>query len=295
MAADRLRKEWTAMANIFMRFPEGKPKALTLSYDDGVEQDRTLMDILDKRQIKCTFNINTGCFTEEGTVYPKGHIHRRLTKKAAVELFRNSGHEVAVHALTHPWLEKLPQNAVVHEILSDRKNIEALFGTMTRGMAYPYGTYSDNVVQVLQDCGIVYARTTQYTEKFDIPGDWLRLKATCHHNNPKLPELTERFVKETPDRAPWLFYLWGHSYEFERDDNWNVIENFAEKAGGHDDTWYAVNIDIYDYVKAYERLVFAPDLSMVYNPSAITVWFLKEGQLYSVKPGETKTVSLERT
>ena len=37
------------MANLFMRFPQGNPKALTLSYDDGVEQDIRLMEILDKR------------------------------------------------------------------------------------------------------------------------------------------------------------------------------------------------------------------------------------------------------
>ena len=41
-------------------FPGGKRKALTLSYDDGVEQDITLMGILDKYGIKCTFNLNSG-------------------------------------------------------------------------------------------------------------------------------------------------------------------------------------------------------------------------------------------
>lgn len=276
------------MADIFMRFPAGKPKALTLSYDDGVEQDIRLMEILDKQQIKCTFNINTGLFAEEGTVYPKGQVHRRLTKDAAIRLYQNSGHEVAVHTLTHPWLERLPHGAAVHEVIEDRKNIETLFGTLTRGMAYPYGTYSDDVVRILEDCGIVYARTTKYTENFDIPQDWLRLKATCHHNNPKLLELADKFVGETPQRAPWLFYLWGHSYEFEGDNNWNVIEAFAEKTGKRPDVWYATNIEIYDYVKAYEDLLFAADMSMVQNPSALEVWFVLNGTMHSVKSGETK-------
>ncbi len=281
------------MANLFMRFPGGKSKALTLSYDDGVEQDARLIDILDKYQIKCTFNINTGCFAEQGTVYPKGHIHRRLTQKAAVSLYQNSGHEVAVHTLTHPYLETLPQNAVIQEVLSDRQNIENLFGTLTRGMAYPYGTYSDSVVQALADCGIAYARTVAYTEQFDIPSDWLRLKATCHHNHPRLFEIAAKFTNETPVKAPWLFYLWGHSYEFERDQNWNVIEDFAKKVGRRSDIWYAVNIDIYDYVKAYERLVFSSDLSMVYNPSALDVWFMKEDTLYCVKSGETNFLNMK--
>ena len=67
---------------IIMRFPEGKSKALTLSYDDGVEQDRTLLDILNAAGLKCTFNLNSGCFPPEGHVWPEGQIHRRMTRSA---------------------------------------------------------------------------------------------------------------------------------------------------------------------------------------------------------------------
>ena len=74
------------MANIFMRFPNGVSKALTLSYDDGVQQDIKLAGILDENGIKCTFNIHTGCLTKEGYVFPKGQVHRRMTKKEAVKL-----------------------------------------------------------------------------------------------------------------------------------------------------------------------------------------------------------------
>ena len=42
---------------IFMRFPGGKKKALTLSYDDGVEQDIRLIDIMKKNGLKGTFNL----------------------------------------------------------------------------------------------------------------------------------------------------------------------------------------------------------------------------------------------
>ena len=36
----RIRRQGTKiMGSIFIQFPKGKKKALTLSYDDGVEQD----------------------------------------------------------------------------------------------------------------------------------------------------------------------------------------------------------------------------------------------------------------
>jgi len=41
-------------------FPQGKMKSLTLSYDDGVEQDRKLIEILNRYGIKAAFNLNSG-------------------------------------------------------------------------------------------------------------------------------------------------------------------------------------------------------------------------------------------
>ena len=116
-----------------------------------------------------------------------------------------------------------------YEVMADRKNLEDDFGTIVRGMAYPYGTYNDEVVKCLQQCGIAYARTVVSTHDFQIPTNWLEMPATCHHNDPKLGELTDKFLNHKNTPKPWLFYLWGHSYEFERDNNWNVIKTFAKK------------------------------------------------------------------
>ena len=41
----------------FLRFPEGKTKAVTLSYDDGNLSDLKLTEIMGKYGIKCTFNL----------------------------------------------------------------------------------------------------------------------------------------------------------------------------------------------------------------------------------------------
>ena len=272
--------------NLFMRYPGGVRKAVTLSYDDGVEQDVRFVEIINKYGLKCTFNLNGGCFAPEGTVYEAGRIHRRMTKNACVELYKNSGHEVAVHGYTHPWLENLSPVNVAYEIIKDREALEDTFGCIVRGMAYPYGTYNDSVVNVLKECGIVYARTTKSTEKFDIPTDWLRMPATSHHTNPKLMELACKFV-EDKNRHPKLFYLWGHTYEFEERDNWNVIEEFGEYMGGREDIWYATNIEIYEYIKAYKQLVFSVDGSIIHNPTSRPLWFFFDKAIHRIGSGET--------
>ena len=279
------------MATFHLRYPGGLSKALTFSYDDGVEQDIRLVEIFDKNGIKGTFNINTGSFAPEGTVYKPGVVHRRMTKQQTYDLFANSPHEVAVHTLNHPYLEQLPTNMMVNEVINDRKNIEEMFGTMARGMAYPFGTTSDEVVNVLKSCGIVYSRTTQTTNSLNLQkNNWLRLAATCHHKSPMLNELADQFINEKPVRSPWLFYVWGHSYEFDSDNNWDVIENFCEKVGNKSDVWYATNIEIFDYISAYYSLVFSVNGDMVYNPTSTELFFTdsRNGKNYSVKSGEKK-------
>ena len=272
---------------ILMRFPGGLSKALTLSYDDGVEQDATLIGILNQYGLKATFNLNSGCFAPEGTTYPKGQIHRRMSTSQVKALYAGSGHEVAVHCLTHASLTELSQPQMIREIIKDRENLESLFGCIVRGMAYPFGTFNDQAVEALRACGIAYARTVISSRRFDLPKDWLRLEATCHHDDPQLMALADSFLV---DHAVWgsrLFYLWGHAYEFEANNNWDVIRAFAEKMGGRDDIWYATNIEIYDYVQAYQSLHFSADNTIIHNPSAQTLWLEKDGKLLSVAPGET--------
>ena len=273
------------MASIFMRFPEGKSKALTLSYDDGVRQDRRLLEIMRKFGLKGTFNINSEGFAPEGCT-----TGNRMSRSEALKFYSDCGMEIAVHAAHHPYLEQLPENLCTWEILNDRRNLEADFGGFIRGMAYPFGTTSDSVVASLRQCGMAYARTTVSTESFSIPTDWLRLPATCHHRNPRLMELAREFIQKQDVRGPMLFYLWGHSYEFDYDqpnNNWGVIEEFAEYMGGREDIWYATNIEIYDYIAAYNQLIFSMDYTRVYNPTCTTVYFTTGKGLCTVKPGET--------
>jgi peptidoglycan/xylan/chitin deacetylase (PgdA/CDA1 family) len=210
-----------------------------------------------------------------------------MSEKKTTEIIKNSGQEAALHSLTHPYLEQLPADMLVSEIMKDRENLEKQFDTIVRGMAYPFGTFNDSVVNALQSCGIAYSRTTISTNDFRMPKDWLRLTATCHHNSPELQNLANKFVEEVTYRTPYLFYLWGHSYEYESNNNWNVIEKFAGYIGNRDDIWYATNIEIFEYIDAYNRLVFSTNGKRVKNPTDRKVWFEYSGTIIPVEAGAT--------
>jgi peptidoglycan-N-acetylglucosamine deacetylase len=257
------------------RYKDGKRHILTMSYDDGPEADRKLVDIFNRYGIKGTFHINSGTLDNPN----------KVRQDELAELYQN--HEVAVHTVSHPHLERIPVQNAVQEILQDRKNLEQLCGYPIRGMSYPYGTYNEDVLSILKTCGIVYSRTTTSTNSFGMPSNFLTWNPTCHHNNGLLAA-GERFISDFS--VAWrsnLFYVWGHSYEFNNDHNWDLMEEFCKQMAGHEQVWYATNIEIFDYITAQRNLQLSADNSMIYNPSALTVWVSRDGDTVEIKGGQT--------
>jgi peptidoglycan/xylan/chitin deacetylase (PgdA/CDA1 family) len=256
------------MPQIVMCYPSGKVKALTMSYDDGRAADRRLVELFNKHGIKGTFHLNSGLMGN-GDRIPRDEI---------ASLYR--GHEVSSHTVTHPSLAKIPREKAVSEIMEDRIGLEQLTGYTVRGFSYPFGSFNKEVKELLPHLGIEYARVVESSGGFSLPDDWLEWRPTCHHNH-DLMSYAERFVK----KAYQLLYVWGHSYEFDNDQNWELMESFCSFIGGREEIWYATNIEIADYMKAFRQLRFSADCSFVYNPSAASVWLLVDKKSVEVKGG----------
>lgn len=217
-------------------------KAVTFSYDDGIEQDRRLVDLFNRYGLKATFNLNTG-IQNNGSNFDIGNIHIcRMEQEGLAELYK--GHEIAVHGLTHAAPKDMTREQLETEFLMDAKNIERIYGKYPVGMAYAYGVYDDKAIAYLEEIGIKYARTVGATHGFSLPKDPMRLEATCHHNDEKLFELAEQFLSaEATEENPLLFYIWGHSYEFDVDNNWERIEEFCKMISGKSDIFYGTNAE----------------------------------------------------
>lgn len=267
----------------YLRFPGGRKKVITLSYDDCVEEDETLIRLMEQYRMKGTFNLIPGWFAAEGTVYPEGEDYRLITEKKAKELYNHPLVEVANHGNTHKYMNTLSTAEIAMDVLACRQKLESMYGCNVRGMAYPYGWYDQKTKEVLQMCGIVYARTVSATHGFELPADWLELHPTCHHGDTMMLPLAEEFLDMEVKESPKMFYLWGHTFEFERNDNWEVMEKFMRLVSGKEDIWYASNIEIYQYVKAYEALDISADGRRIVNPSKIPVWVEIDGQVYEIK------------
>ena len=266
----------------FMCWPGFRDKALTLSYDDSVSADKRLIGIMNKNGIKGTFNLNSGLF---------GDIPIRMGYDDVYNTYKDAGQEIAVHGAKHYILPYYPSSMKMSDILDDKRALERMFGIVITGMAYSCGVYDEGARKIAEECGIKYARTIESTEKFDIPTDFMKLNPTSHHANPNLMALAEKFVTEKCDKwiykTPKLFYLWGHSYEFDREDNWHIIEEFCSYMGGREDVWYATNGEIVDYTEAFRSLRFSAEGTRVYNPSALDVYIeWGRGKRYIIPSGK---------
>ena len=116
-----------------------KMKAITFSYDDGVTQDKRLIEIFDKYDLKATFNLNSELLGKDGSLIRDNKLVSHIKNKPGEikEIYKN--HEVAAHTLTHPMLPTLPDEEIIRQVAEDVKNLENLTDRQVVGMAYPGG------------------------------------------------------------------------------------------------------------------------------------------------------------
>lgn len=280
----------------YPRFPGGKTKAVTLSYDDGTVHDIRFAEILNAYGLKCTFNlVGYRVATEEC-----------LTHAFIRENILGKGHEIANHGYFHRAMDTLRPIEAIRDTLDSRLTLEKTFGIIVRGMAFPDRTVNRHqkpelykaVKSYLEDLDIAYVRCSGGIENdtFMLPEDFHNWEVTAHHNNPRLMEYADKFLEIDVDaqyrsrRMPRVFFMYGHSFEFDRDQNWDYLEAVCQKLAGREEIWYATNMEIYNYIHAYQSLIYSADGLLVYNPTLYEIWFDVDGILYHIKPGETITL-----
>ena len=183
-------------------------KALTFSYDDGVGQDRRLIEMFNKYGLKGTFNLNS---KRLGIKENKSEIMGKIIDRPTVspEDVRHvyEGHEVAAHTLTHPLLTAIEDDGeIIRQVEEDRQRLSELCGYDVVGFAYPCGgqNHDDRVARLIREnTGIKYCRTIISNHSFDIQDDLYKFNPTAYHFTEfrKLFELGEKFLEmkaETP-------------------------------------------------------------------------------------------------
>jgi hypothetical protein len=273
------------MKHIRFRWPDWKPGALTSSWDDGTECDRRLVAIFNQHGLKGSFYLNSGAL---GKSAKESGWKNYVTAGEVATLY--PGHEIGSHTISHPHPWQVPEEILRHEFTADRACLEQLAGYPIRGAVIPFGWPAGHAIlpDQLGTWGFRYVRFTELNDRFDHPGDFLRWQPTAHCSM-DLESLWHRFQERMKDTPGVLFYLWGHSYEFEDRKEWGKIEAWARLAGGTEGVWHATNGQIYDYITAWRHTAWSEDGRKATNPSAQTLFFTVDGARVKLEPGQTQS------
>lgn len=226
-------------------------KFLTFSFDDGTVEDRRLIALFDRYGLRSTFNLNSGKFGVRREIVHEGipvH-HYVIEQEEAKTLYQN--HEVAAHTVHHPNLVKISREEVIHEVADDCRALEELTGQQILGMAYPGAGlyYTQEVADIIREnTQIRYARGCKNHHTFKLPENLMLWEPTCHQNDSQLLELGRAFVQADASEEDLLFYVWGHSFEFEKFKSWDLFERFCEMMAGKPDIEYVTNGEVARYL-----------------------------------------------
>lgn len=88
-------------------------------------------------------------------------------EKMAIRL-SDYGCQIGSHTINHKNLININPGEVRRELADSRKLIKSLTGKECSWLAYPFGAYNDEVIQIVKDTGYKYARVT-HTFNFENP------------------------------------------------------------------------------------------------------------------------------
>ena len=226
---------------------QGKNKAITFSFDDGVTQDIRTIEILNRYGLKGTFNLNSGLLGVNARLHVGGGKyvdHNKVLPEQVKDVY--AGHEVAVHTVKHPNLTTLVEEEIVEQVERDRETLSELCGYPVVGMAYPCGGVNndDRVADVLRRrTPIRYSRTITSTHNFDLQENLLRFNPTVYWLESCWEEIVDKFLALETDK-PQLLYIWGHSYEADGWNLWERFEKICEKLAKKSEIFYGTNKEV---------------------------------------------------
>ncbi len=134
-------------------------KPIIITFDDGYESIyQNAFPILKKYKFLAIVYIVTDYIGRFNLweAAPFQQKFRHLSEAQILEL-KNQGHEIASHSKLHRYLPALSINSIKEEIEVSKTNLEALLGEKITSFCYPYGRFSEKIINIVEDAGYRYA------------------------------------------------------------------------------------------------------------------------------------------
>jgi len=218
---------------------------VTTSWDDGSALDQNLADLLDKHSMRGTFYV------------PRSYLSNSLSEHQLKIL--DNRFEIGAHTLNHIVLTDTSLNDAMNEIEGSKLWLQDLLGHSIKMFCYPKGRFNKDIKNLVRNSGFIASRTCYYGD-FKLPGDPFEWQITLHASNGSPRQSFKTWYKsgisikslfDWEIRAKLLFdlalknggiyHLWGHSWEIEKNHEWQKLERVLIYLSEKDHVTYAVN------------------------------------------------------
>ncbi|MFX0548084.1 polysaccharide deacetylase family sporulation protein PdaB [Hathewaya histolytica] len=155
-----------------------KDKKVAISFDVNWGEDNTpkILDILDKRKVKCSFFLMGGWVEK----YPD-----------KVKSIHERGHEIGNHSNNHPDMTKVSNEKIINEIAVTDAKIMSITGEKPKLFRFPSGAYNDKATECVES-------TNHIPIQWDVDSiDWKEQGAKVEY---------ERVIKKTKPGSILLFH-----------------------------------------------------------------------------------------
>lgn len=143
-----LRDIDTTLSRIVNRDLPSNRSLISLTFDDGFEECEDIANFFDKKDIKVTFFINSGCIEASSEYYVERYNRMSIKDKKflswnALRDMQGAGHTIGGHTFDHIRLNTSDDGVLERQIIADKNNIDAKLGGKCKHFAWPYGTNND--------------------------------------------------------------------------------------------------------------------------------------------------------
>ena len=297
-------------------YPGFVKKALTFSIDDGnIRCDKMMLDIVRPAGIIGTFNLcapkpemsredylemyagyeisnhtlsHTYAFCDDveysisDEVYKQGnadplYIYRCEDNPSLYYVCRGENR----------WRLITDADTYIKGIDDCKAALEEIFGEgSVRGFVWPFGEQKNSKIkEYIKSAGYYGARkssTVGSSDGFILPEDFTEWSCNARHND--LLSLMEEYMSCPEDGELRMFAFGVHSADFDRDDRWDDLREFARRYGNRpSEIWYATVGEIYDYRTAIDSLIISEN--RVENPSMVKIYLKINGEGKVIEPG----------
>lgn len=186
---------------------------LLTSWDDGCKEDIRMADLLKEYKLPGIFFIPSNTGLDESDI-----------------CYLAKDFEIGGHTVTHPMdMKLLDRTDAFYEIRDNKEWLEDITGKDIDWFCYPRGRYNKETIELVEEAGFKYARTTQVgnigvSDPYEVHPTLHMYPDRKEYAQEPLFQYALKQYRMSESNNNSYYHIWGHSWEVEKFALWDILE-----------------------------------------------------------------------